>query len=171
MQDEHPPVGPGPGKLCLRSATACDPAFRSGYFRSKVSLLSGNHKRNITLASKMSCATANFAKGSFVLERENLPKTCSTFDKNPLSQIFLHSFRNPVIADLLFQGDASGRPADLPGHANPRAARIVDHRRRLVTRKIVERISVWDYRIENSVSLRPAPAGNLPSDSLHRTSP
>ena len=64
MQDEHPPVGQGEGKLCPRPATACDPAFRSGHFRLKVSLLSGNHGQNITLASKMSCATTNFAKGS-----------------------------------------------------------------------------------------------------------
>ena len=64
MQDEHPPAGQGRAKLCLRQATACDPAFRSGHFRLKVSLLSGNHKRNITLASKMSCPTTNFAKGS-----------------------------------------------------------------------------------------------------------
>ena len=61
-----PAVGQGEGKLCPRTATACDPALRSGHFRLKVSLLSGNHKRNITLASKMSCSTANFAKGSFV---------------------------------------------------------------------------------------------------------
>ena len=64
MQDEHPPAGQGPAKLCLRPATACDPAFGSGHFRLKVSLLSGNHKRNITLASKMSYSTTNFAKGS-----------------------------------------------------------------------------------------------------------
>ena len=64
MQDEHPPVGQGKGKLCLRQATVCDSAFRSGYFRLYVSLLWGNHKRNITLASKMSYSTTNFAKGS-----------------------------------------------------------------------------------------------------------
>ena len=64
MQDEHPPLGQGPAKLCLRQATACDPAFRSGHFRLKVPLLSGSHKRNITLASKMSCPITNFAKGS-----------------------------------------------------------------------------------------------------------
>ena len=61
-----PAVGQGEGKLCPRTATACDPALRSGHFRLKVSLLSGNHKRNITLASKMSCSTANFAKGSIM---------------------------------------------------------------------------------------------------------
>ena len=65
MQDEHPPAGQGRGKLCLRPATACDPAFRSGDFRLKVSLLSGNHERNITLASKMSYSTTNFAKGAY----------------------------------------------------------------------------------------------------------
>ena len=59
-----PAVGQGEGKLCPRTATACDPALRSGHFRSKVSLLSGSHERNIMLASKMSCSTANFAKGS-----------------------------------------------------------------------------------------------------------
>ena len=64
MQDEHPPAGQGQGKLRLRPATACDPAFRSGHFRSKVSLLSGNHGQNIALASKMTCPTTNFAKGS-----------------------------------------------------------------------------------------------------------
>ena len=64
MQDEHPPAGQERGKLCLRPATACDPALRSGYFCSKVSLLSGNHGQNITLVSKMSCPTTNFAKGS-----------------------------------------------------------------------------------------------------------
>ena len=26
MQDEHPPAGQGRAKLCLRQATACDPA-------------------------------------------------------------------------------------------------------------------------------------------------
>ena len=70
MQDEHPPVGQGRSKLCLRPATVCDPAFRSGHFRSKVSLLSGNHGQNITLASKMSCPTTNFAKGSGVTTLE-----------------------------------------------------------------------------------------------------
>ena len=30
-----------------------------------MSLLSGNHGQNITLASKMTCPTTNFAKGSF----------------------------------------------------------------------------------------------------------
>ena len=64
MQHEHPPVGQGQRKLRLRQATACDPAFRSGHFRSKVPLLSGSHEWHITLASKMSCSTANFAKGS-----------------------------------------------------------------------------------------------------------
>ena len=68
MQDEHPPAGQERGKLCLRPATACDPALRSGHFRSKVSLLSGNHGRNITLASKMTCPTTNFAKGSIDIE-------------------------------------------------------------------------------------------------------
>ncbi len=68
MQDEHPPLGQGPAKLCLRQATACDPAFRSGHFRLKVPLLSGSHKRNITLASKMSCPITNFAKGSLYYE-------------------------------------------------------------------------------------------------------
>ena len=64
MQDEHPPAGQGRAKLCLRQATACDPAFRSGHFRLKVSLLSGSHEQNITFATKMSCSTANFSKGS-----------------------------------------------------------------------------------------------------------
>ena len=59
-----PAVGQGESKLCLRQATVCDSAFRSGHFRLYVSLLSGNHERNITLASKMSYPTTNFAKGS-----------------------------------------------------------------------------------------------------------
>ena len=44
-------------------ATFCDPAFRSGYFRLKAPLLSGNHEQDITLASIMSSSTTNFAKG------------------------------------------------------------------------------------------------------------
>ena len=66
MQDEHPPLGQGPAKLCLRQATACDPAFRSGHFRLKVPLLSGSHEWHITLASKMTFSTTNFAKGSII---------------------------------------------------------------------------------------------------------
>ena len=63
MQDEHPPAGQGQRKLCLCPATACDPAFRSRHFYSKVSLLSGSHEQNIMFATRMSCPTTNFAKG------------------------------------------------------------------------------------------------------------
>ena len=59
-----PAVEQGEGKLFPRPATAGDLAIRSRYFRSKVSLLSGSHEWHITLASKMSCSIANFAKGS-----------------------------------------------------------------------------------------------------------
>ena len=59
-----PAVGQGQRKLRSRPATAGDLAIRSRYFRSKVSLLSGSHEWHITLASKMSCSIANFAKGS-----------------------------------------------------------------------------------------------------------
>ena len=57
-----PASGQGEGKLCPRSATACDPVFRSTYFHSKRSSPSGNHGRNITIATKMLCLTTNFAK-------------------------------------------------------------------------------------------------------------
>ena len=67
MQDEHPPLGQGPAKLRLRPATACSATFRSRHFHSKVSLLSGSHEQNITFATKMSCSTANFAKGSIYM--------------------------------------------------------------------------------------------------------
>ena len=61
-----PAVGQGEGKLCPRPATAGDLAIRSRYFRSKMSLLSGSHPQNITLATPMSCPISNFAKGSLV---------------------------------------------------------------------------------------------------------
>ena len=83
-----PAVGQGEGKLCPRTATACDPALRSGHFRLKVSLLSGNHKRNITLASKMSCSTANFAKGSRHFQFGRLFYDCLLEQVAPL---FLHA--------------------------------------------------------------------------------
>ena len=66
MQDEHPPAGQGQRKLRLRQATAGDPAIRSRYFRSKMSLLSGSHPQNITFATPMSCPIPNFAKGSSI---------------------------------------------------------------------------------------------------------
>ena len=59
-----PAVGQGQHKLRLRQATAGDLAIRSRYFRSKMSLLSGSHPQNITLATPMSCPISNFAKGS-----------------------------------------------------------------------------------------------------------
>ena len=75
-----PAVGQGQGKLRLRPATACDLAFRSGHFRSKVPLLSGSHEWHITLASKMSCSTANFAKGSDVTGLYHSPEALARKD-------------------------------------------------------------------------------------------
>ena len=43
--------GPERGKLCLRPANTCLPAFRSRHFHSKGSLLSGRHGRNIPFAT------------------------------------------------------------------------------------------------------------------------
>ena len=44
-----PAVRQGEGKLRLRSATTCDPAFKSRHFRSQGSLLSGPHPQTSTL--------------------------------------------------------------------------------------------------------------------------
>ena len=59
-----PAVGQGVGKLCPPSATARDPAFRSGHFQPIVPFLFGSHEWNITFANKLTCPAANFAKGS-----------------------------------------------------------------------------------------------------------
>ena len=80
-----PAVGQGQGKLRSRPATAGDLAIRSRYFRSKVSLLSGSHEWHITLASKMSCSIANFAKGSN-------DSICGTWER---------------LADVLYNGGSS----------------------------------------------------------------
>ena len=61
-----PAVGQGVGKLCPPSATARDPAFRSGHFQPIVPFLFGSHEWNITFANKLTCPAANFAKGSWI---------------------------------------------------------------------------------------------------------
>ena len=53
-----------------------------------------------------------------------------------------HSFRVTTITDLLSQGVPLEDVQQLAGHADPRTTRLYDRRRRVVTRNIVERISV-----------------------------
>jgi len=53
-----------------------------------------------------------------------------------------HSFRVTTITDLLTQGVSLEDVQNLAGHADPRTTRLYDRRQRLVTRNIVERISV-----------------------------
>ena len=58
------------------------------------------------------------------------------------SRLSPHSFRVATITDLLEQGVALEDVQNLAGHADPRTTRLYDRRKRLVTRNIVERISV-----------------------------
>ena len=51
------------------------------------------------------------------------------------------SFRVLVVTDLLSQDPPLEDMQYLNGHANPRTTQIYDHRRRSVTRNVVERIS------------------------------
>jgi integrase/recombinase XerD len=53
-----------------------------------------------------------------------------------------HSFRVTTVTDLLEQNVPLEDVQYLAGHADPRTTRIYDRRRRKVTRKIVERISI-----------------------------
>ena len=57
-----------------------------------------------------------------------------------------HSFRVRVVTDLISQDVPLEDVQYLAGHANPRFTRIFDRRRRRVTRKIVERISVLAFK-------------------------
>ena len=52
-----------------------------------------------------------------------------------------HSFRVPVVTDLLSQDVAHEDVQYLAGHANPKTTQINARRRRPLTRNIVERIS------------------------------
>ena len=112
----------GEGKLRLRSATICGPAFRSRDFRSEGSLLLGGYWQNITFVGINTCPAANFAKGSV-----------------RHGQIFDYMFNNPGIGtcgtrslfptgrdDLLFSSHLirEGRPVVhvcRGGEADPRA--------------------------------------------------
>jgi site-specific recombinase XerD len=53
-----------------------------------------------------------------------------------------HSFRVATITDLLHQGAALEDVQHLAGHADPRTTRLYDRRQKVVTRNLVERISV-----------------------------
>lgn len=53
-----------------------------------------------------------------------------------------HSFRVATITDLLSQGVPLEDVQQLAGHADPRTTRLYDRRNRMVTRNIVERISI-----------------------------
>ncbi len=53
-----------------------------------------------------------------------------------------HSFRVTTVTDLLAQGVSLEDVQHLAGHADPRTTRLYDRRHRVVTRNIVERISV-----------------------------
>lgn len=53
-----------------------------------------------------------------------------------------HSFRAGTITDLLSQGVPLEDVQNLAGHADPRTTRLYDRRKRVITRNIVERISI-----------------------------
>jgi len=53
-----------------------------------------------------------------------------------------HSFRVTTITDLLSQGVPLEDVQHLAGHADPRTTRLYDRRHKIVTRNIVERISI-----------------------------
>ena len=53
-----------------------------------------------------------------------------------------HSFRVATITDLLGQGEALEDVQHLAGHSDARTTRLYDRRQKVVTRKLVERISV-----------------------------
>jgi integrase/recombinase XerD len=53
-----------------------------------------------------------------------------------------HSFRVATITDLLHQGEALEDVQHLAGHSDARTTRLYDRRQKVVTRKLVERISV-----------------------------
>ncbi|WP_435011958.1 tyrosine-type recombinase/integrase (plasmid) [Tundrisphaera lichenicola] len=53
-----------------------------------------------------------------------------------------HSFRVATVTDLLDQNVPLEDVQYLAGHSDPRTTRIYDRRRRMVTRNIVERISI-----------------------------
>jgi site-specific recombinase XerD len=53
-----------------------------------------------------------------------------------------HSFRVATITDLLIQGAPLEDVQFLAGHADPRVTRLYDRRHKLVTRKIVDKISI-----------------------------
>jgi N12 class adenine-specific DNA methylase len=58
------------------------------------------------------------------------------------SQISPHSFRVATVTDLLSQGVPLGDVQYLAGHADPRTTRLYDRRSRVVSRNMVERISI-----------------------------
>ena len=53
-----------------------------------------------------------------------------------------HSFRVTTITDLLEQGVPLEDVQRLAGHADPRTTRLYDRRQKMITRNIVERISI-----------------------------
>jgi len=61
----------------------------------------------------------------------------------PKGRFSCHSFRAGTATDLLDQGLPLADVQELLGHSDPRTTRIYDHRSRVVTRNIVERISNW----------------------------
>lgn len=58
------------------------------------------------------------------------------------SRLSPHSFRVAVITDLLQHGASLEDVQNLAGHADPRTTRLYDRRQRLVTRNLVERITI-----------------------------
>jgi integrase/recombinase XerD len=57
-------------------------------------------------------------------------------------EISPHSFRVTTITDLLNQGVPMEDVQHLAGHADARTTRLYDRRQKVVTRNVVERISV-----------------------------
>jgi site-specific recombinase XerD len=53
-----------------------------------------------------------------------------------------HSFRVAAITDLLSQGVPLEDVQKLAGHSDPRTTRLYDRREQLVTRNLLERISI-----------------------------
>jgi site-specific recombinase XerD len=63
-------------------------------------------------------------------------------DAGLASRLSPHSFRVTAITDLLTQGVPLEDVQYLAGHAEPRTTGLYDRRQKIVTRKIVERISI-----------------------------
>lgn len=103
----------------LRDAPKDAPLFRS--FLGKTGLLTGNAPTPGDLSRMV---------------KRRLKAACLPDRLSP------HSFRVATITDLLHQGAALEDVQHLAGHADARTTRLYDRRQKIVTRNLVERISV-----------------------------